>query len=182
VASVSSEEGRYVIRLAHAFGRLLDALILAAALILLATVILVTADIFLRNLSGSSINWANEVSEYALYFMTLLAAPWLLRQGRHVRLDLVLTLVPQRIAWRMEFVTDVLGFFVCLVLLRYGAVITVDSWRAGSITIKNLVFPEWWLLAPLPLTFLLLAIEFLFRMHRLVTGGRARREEATSVG
>lgn len=171
-----------MIRLANAFGRLLDGLIVAAALILLATVVLVSADIFLRNVSGGSINWANEVSEYALYFMTLLAAPWLLRQGRHVRLDLVLTLVPQRIAWRMEFVADVLGFFVCLVLVRYGSIITLDSWRAGSITIKNLVFPEWWLLAPLPITFFLLAVEFVFRMHRLMTGSRGRREEATSVG
>jgi hypothetical protein len=34
-----------------------------------------------------------------------------------------------------------------------------DSWRLGAITIKNLVFPEWWLLAPLPVAFVLLAIE-----------------------
>lgn len=168
--------------LAHAFGRLLDALILIAALLLLAMVALITADISLRNISGGSINWANEVSEYALYFMTLLAAPWLLRQGRHVRLDLILALVSQRVAWRMEMAADVLGFFVCLVLVRYGAVMTLESWRSGSITIKNLVFPEWWLLAPLPAVFVLLAIEFLFRLRRLVGSDRRPRNEATSVG
>ena len=53
-----------------------------------------------------------------------------------------------------------LGLVVCLVLLRYGAAMTIDSARLGAITIKNLVFPEWWLLAPLPITFALLAIEF----------------------
>lgn len=169
-------------RLAHAFGRLFDALIFFAALLLLGIVVVVTADISLRNLSGGSINWANEVSEYALYFMTILAAPWLLRQGRHVRLDLVLTLVPQRIAWRMEMIADVLGFFVCLVLVRYGAVMTYESWRLHSTTIKNLVFPEWWLLAPLPAVFALLAIEFLFRLHRLLSGDSRPRNEATSVG
>jgi TRAP-type C4-dicarboxylate transport system permease small subunit len=169
-------------RLAHAFGRLLDALILIAALILLAMVALVTADISLRNLSGLSIGWANEVSEYALYFMTLFAAPWLLRQGRHVRLDLVLTLVPQRVAWRMEAAADVLGLFVCLVLLRYGGEMTYESWRLDSITIKNLVFPEWWLLAPLPFVFALLTVEFVFRLHRLFIGDRGPRNEATSVG
>jgi TRAP-type C4-dicarboxylate transport system permease small subunit len=56
-----------------------------------------------------------------------------------------------------------------------------DSWRVGAITIKNLVFPEWWLLAPLPVAFVLLAVEFVFRFHRLL-GARARRAEATSVG
>lgn len=169
-------------RLAHAFGRLLDLLILVAALLLLAMVIVVTGDVALRNTVHWSVSWANEVSEYALYIMTLLAAPWLLRQGRHVRLDLVLTLVSPRIAWRMEMAVDALGFFVCLILLRYGAGMTYESWRLGSITIKNLVFPEWWLLAPLPAVFLLLAIEFLFRLQRLLAGNRGRRSEATSAG
>ena len=48
----------------------------------------------------------------------------------------------------------------------YGAVVTVQSARLSSITIKNLVFPEWWLLWPLPVCFALLAIEFAFRLHR----------------
>jgi TRAP-type transport system small permease protein len=153
-----------------------------AALILLAMVAVVSADILLRNLARTSFTWANEVSEYALYLITLLAAPWLLRRGQHVRLDLVLVLVPPRVAWAMELVADAIGFLVCLVLLRYGVAVTLDSWRTGSVTIKNLVFPEWWLLAPLPAVFLLLAIEFVFRFHRLLTGERARRSDAISVG
>lgn len=169
-------------RLAAAFGRLLDALAVVAALILLAMVIVVTADIVLRNTLRSGFVWANEVSEYALYLMTLLTAPWLLRRGQHVRLDIILTLVPQRAAWLMEAAGDVLGFTVCVMLIRYGFGMTHDSWRLGAITIKNLVFPEWWLLAPLPAAFALLAIEFMFRFDRLLKGARARRIEATSVG
>ena len=168
-------------RLSTAFGRLCDALAVLAALILLAMVIVVTADIVLRNTLGGGFAWANEVSEYALYLMTLLTAPWLLRRGQHVRIDIMLTLVPPQIAWLMEAVGDLLGFAVCVVLIRYGFAMTYDSWRLGAITIKNLVFPEWWLLAPLPATFLLLAIEFVFRFDRLLKGARARRIEATSV-
>ena len=118
--------------------------------------------------------------ETALYLMTLLTAPWLLRRGQHVRLDLILTVVPQRVAWLMEAAGDILGFIVCVVLIRYGTGMAYDSWRLGAITIKNLVFPEWWLLAPLPTCFILLAIEFIFRFHRLLLN-REKREEATSV-
>ncbi len=168
-------------RASSLFGRLFDALAFIAALVLLAMVIVVTADILLRNLTRGGIVWSNEVTEYALYLITLLTAPWLLRRGQHVRLDIVLTLVPPRIAWLMEALGDVLGFLVCLVLVRYGVAMTVDSARLGAITIKNLVFPEWWLLAPLPITFALLAVEFVFRFHRLMTGERGRRVEATSV-
>jgi TRAP-type C4-dicarboxylate transport system permease small subunit len=169
-----------VTRLSAAYGRLLDALAVAAALILFGMVALVTADILLRNLTRVGFAWANEISEYGLYLMTLLVAPWLLRRGQHVRLDLVLVTVPARAARTMELIADVIGLGVCLVLLRYGVGITLESWRLGSITIKNLVFPEWWLLAPLPAAFLLLALEFVFRMHRLGAGGR--RQDATSVG
>ena len=137
-------------RLSNAFGRLLNALAILAALTLLAMVVMVTADILLRNLTRTGFPWANEVSEYALYVITLLTAPWLLRRGQHVRIDLVLTLVPARVGWLMEAAADVLGFVVCLVMMRYGVKMTIDSAVLGSITIKNLVFPEWWLLWPLP--------------------------------
>jgi TRAP-type transport system small permease protein len=170
-----------VTKISRLFGRVLDAFAVVAALILLAMVVIVTADILLRNLAALSISWSNEVTEYSLYLITLLTAPWLLRRGQHVRLDIILTLVPPRIAWLMEVVGDVLGFAVCLVLVHYGAAMTIDSARLGAITIKNLVFPEWWLLAPLPTAFVLLAIEFVFRFERLLRGERARRIEATSV-
>ena len=46
-------------RLSAIFGRLLDALAVAAALILLAMVIVVTADIVLRNTVRGGFVWAN---------------------------------------------------------------------------------------------------------------------------
>jgi TRAP-type C4-dicarboxylate transport system permease small subunit len=169
-------------RISAAFGKFLDMLAVAAAFILLAMVVLVSADIVLRNLTRTGFPWANEISEYALYAMTLLTAPWLLRRGQHVRIDLALTLVPLRIAFAMEALADILGFAVCLVMMRYGIKMVVDSAMLGSITIKNLVFPEWWLLAPLPICFALIAAEFAFRFDRLLRGGGGRRIEATSVG
>jgi len=81
----------------------------------------------------------------------------------------------------MEAISDVLGFAVSIVLVRYGLAVTLDSARLGAVTIKNLVFAEWWLLAPLPVAFALLAIEFVFRFQRLMGSDRTRRLEATSV-
>lgn len=168
-------------RLSAGFERLLNVLAAVAALMLLAMVLLVTTDIVLRNLTRTGFPWSNEVSEYALYLITLMTAPWLLRRGQHVRVDLALTMVPPRVAWMMEAASDVLGGAVCLLMTRSGLIMTFQSWQLGSITIKNLVFPEWWLLAPLPIAFILLAIEFVFRLHRLLMGGHERRVEATSV-
>ena len=169
-------------RLSSLLGRLFDFLATLAAVTLLAMVTLVTADIILRNTLGIGFAWSNEVTEYALYLITLLTAPWLLRGGQHVRIDVMLVIVPPRVAWVCEAAADVIGLAASLALVWYGAVMTVQSARLGSLTIKNLVFPEWWLLWPLPVCFALLALEFMFRFGRLMNAPRTRRIEATSVG
>jgi len=169
-------------RLSALLARLFDLLAVVAALILLAMVVLVTADIVLRNTARVGFAWANEITEYALYLITLLTAPWLLRRGQHVRIDMALVLMPPRLAWIMEAAADIVGLAASLVLIWYGSVMTAQSARLGSLTIKNLVFPEWWLLWPLPVCFVLIAIEFVFRFHRLMGAPRTRRIEATSVG
>lgn len=75
--------------LSDLYGKLLDVLAMIAALLLLAMAIIVTGDIVLRNAVNKSFVWSNEVSVSALYLITLLTAPWLLRRGQHVRLDLL---------------------------------------------------------------------------------------------
>jgi TRAP-type C4-dicarboxylate transport system permease small subunit len=168
-------------RLSYFCERLFNTMAAVAALLLLAMVLLVTADIVLRNTARFGFPWANEITEYALYLTTLLTAPWLLRRGQHVRIDMVLVFVPPRIAWVMEALADLVGFAASVILVWYGTVMTLQSARLSSLTIKNLVFPEWWLLAPLPICFALLAFEFVLRFHRLMAGPRTRRVEATSV-
>src|SRR5437764_15437758 len=169
-------------RLSSLFARLFDVLALVGALLLLVMVALVTADLVLRNTVGTGFAWANEVTEYALYLITLLTAPWLLRRGQQVRIDMALVLVPPQLAWAFEAAGDIIGLAGSLALVWYGAVMTAQSARLGSLTIKNLVFPEWWLLAPLPICFALLTLEFVFRFRRLMGAPRTRRHEATSVG
>ena len=169
-------------RLSDLFERLFNALAVVAALTLFAMVMLTTADIVLRNIARVGFPWANEVTEYALYLITLLTAPWLLRRGQHVRIDMALALVPPRVAWLLEALADLLGLAASLVLIWYGTIMTVQSARLSSLTIKTLVFPEWWLLWPLPACFVLVALEFMFRFHRLMRAPRMRRLEATSVG
>lgn len=168
-------------RLSAAYGRLLSFFALIGALVLFGMVALITLDVVIRNVSPHAIAWADEVTEYGLYALTLLTAPWLLRQGQHVRLDLLLGLVPPVVAWALEIIADVVGFLGCAVMVRYGIYMTLQSAALGSMTIKTLVFPEWWTLAPLPVFFGLTAFEFVFRLHRLITGPRTKRSDAISV-
>lgn len=168
--------------LTAAYDRLLDGLAAAAGLLVLAMVGLITVNVTIRALGWGVIGWTDEVSEYAIYAVTVMAAPWLLRQGQHVRVDITVRALPPLAGWLLELLADALGIAISLVLLWYAASAVRDSARTGSITIKTLVFPEWWVLTPLPLCFLLLAVEFSRRLVRLACGPRAPRPSAGGLG
>jgi TRAP-type transport system small permease protein len=164
------------------FDSLLEKLFFAACAVLFFMMLMICADVFLRNVpllkSLNGLSWADEISEYMLYLMTMLTAPWLLRQGRHIRVDILLHAIPARVGWYCEWITDVTALACCLVMVVAGTEATYASYSSGMLTIKTLITPEWWSLAPLPITFLLLAIEILFRMQRLAQGPRAARNDA----
>lgn len=163
------------------FGRLLDGMMLVACLLLLFMTLLIGADVALRNMKLGGVSWSNEVSEYILYLITLLAAPWLLRAGQHIRVDILLRAIPRRAGWALEWLGDVLGLVCSLYFVWYGWKVLAASYSSGAVSIKTLVMPEWWLLVPMPLAFVAVSIEFVFRMWRLAQGEKKPREDAVSA-
>jgi TRAP-type C4-dicarboxylate transport system permease small subunit len=125
--------------------------------------------------------WANEVTEYALYFITMLTAPWLLRQGQHIRVDVLLRVMPRTLAWYFEWAADLIALVCCSLIAFYGFKAVLSSHAIGGTVVKVISVPEWWLLAPLPVAFVLLAVEVLFRMQRLYAGERGPRTDAVSA-
>ena len=173
-------------RLEAAYGRLLEAFALVACALVLGMTVMICADVLLRNLriipGVAGLAWSNEISEAMLYLVTMLTAPWLLRRGQHIRVDVVLRAVPRRVGWVFEWTTDIVGLACCLIIAGYGARAALASYKAGSMSIKTLITPEWWLLSVLPVAFLALSLEMLFRMRRLALGPRAPRDDAVSTG
>jgi len=170
-----------MLTLSRWYGHLLDGMLSAAGLVLLFMTMMIGADVLLRNIGAGGIPPSNELSEDSLYLIILLAAPGLLRQGRHIRIDIVLRVLPQRIGWLLEWVGDVAGLVCCLFFVWYGTRVAAASFLSESVSIKTLVMPEWPLLAPMPAAFALLAVEFGFRMHRLASAERRPREDAVSA-
>jgi len=147
--------------------------------------LIICVDVLLRNVALfptlRGLDWSNEVSEAFLYLITLLVAPWLLRRGQHIRVDILLRAIPKRLAWTLEWACDAIALACCVVMVFYGTQMAAASRAAGSLSIKTLVTPEWWLLAPLPVAFALIAVEVLFRMRRLYFAERAPRTDAVSA-
>jgi len=170
----------------RAYGRLLEVFAVAACALILGMTLMICADVLLRNVrvvpGVAGLAWANEISEAMLFLVTLLTAPWLLRRGQHIRVDIVLRAVPPRVGWLFEWAVDLLGLGCCALIAWYSARAALASFNAGSLSIKTLVTPEWWLLTVLPAAFTCLTIEMLFRMRRLWLAERTPRDDAVSTG
>lgn len=172
-------------RISAQYARFLAALALLGCALLMAMMCIIVADVLLRNIPipglPRGLAWSNEISELMLYLITMSVAPWLLRLGQHIRVDIVLQALEPEVAWRLEWVSDVLGLGCCVVIAWYGTQAAWSSYASGAVNIKTLVTPEWWGLAPLPLVFVLLGIEMVFRMVRLHRGKRGPRHDAVSA-
>ena len=142
-----------------AYPRLLQGLAACAAVLLGAAAAAISFDVVARNLGLGTLPWILEVSEYVLPLATFLVAPWLLYRNEHVRLDILLG----GRAW-LRHAADLVGLAVSGVLVVYGVRTILNSAQQGAMVFKSVVFPEWWLYAPVPLCFALLSFEFVRRL------------------
>ncbi|MRX51953.1 TRAP transporter small permease subunit [Paracoccus sp. S-4012] len=131
--------------------------------------LLVATDIVVRNLALARWPWLNEVTEYLLTLSTFLGAPWVLRHGGHVNIDILLRLMSPAVARVVVRVSYVLGAVICGICAWLAITVLLDSRASGAAVFKNLVFPEWWLMLPMVWCFTLSTIEFVLRI-----GGEVR--------
>lgn len=144
---------------------------MAAGLVVVALALLISFDVVIRNLGLGNFPWLLEVSEYAIYITTFLAAPWVLHQGAHVRVDLLINATPERFSRALELLVSVGGAVISGFLVYHGMLVTAEAWQLNAIVIKELPIAEWVLLIVIPVSASLLLLEFVLRGVRVVRGG-----------
>lgn len=152
--------------LENGFHRLLFGLIIIVAASIGIITVLIPLNLLLIKMQWGSLWWLNEGVEYCLYVGVFLGAPWVLQQGAHVRVDIVLAALPQSGAIQVERLVSCIGAAICAVLCFYGARATLIEFQDGTLPDKDLRIANWLMLAVLTASFLLLALEFLFRLRR----------------
>lgn len=138
------------------FDRLIDALALGSALLLVLLTLLIVTDVSARTLRLFSIPWSLEATEYMLYGLTFCGAPWLLRDEGHIAVEILLERLSAPARRRMRRVTDALGVLICGVLFVYACRVLWSSYASGTMIRKSFEFPEWYTYVIVPPVMLLL--------------------------
>jgi TRAP-type C4-dicarboxylate transport system permease small subunit len=138
------------------FDVLIDALaIVAGALIVLLTA-LVVVDVAARSLRVFTLPWSLEATEYMLYAVTFLGAPWVLRERGHIAIELVVERLPARGRALVGRLAECAGAAVCAVLFTYACRVAWQSYASGIMVQKSFTFPEWVAYAGIPPVMLVL--------------------------
>jgi TRAP-type C4-dicarboxylate transport system permease small subunit len=126
----------------------------------------ISLDVGLRYFEIGNLPGMQEIIEYVLFAGVFLSAPWVLRLGAHVRVDVIVYALPTRIARTIDQMLDILGLIICVVLVWFGWINLSHAFETGSTQMKYFHVPEWWLLIVFELSFVLLSVEFLSRLIR----------------
>ncbi len=138
----------------------------SAGVALACLAVLISIDVAIRNLGVGNFTWLLEVSEYVLFAATFLAAPWVLRENAHVRVDLLLSSLPPAASRLLAISADCLGMLISAVLTWYALRVTADAVHRGDLIYKELVVPEWPFFLIVVISGGLLIIEFALRLIR----------------
>lgn len=120
----------------------------------------ISLEVMGRALGFGVMRGAVDFTEYAMYGMALLAAPWILHHKAHVRVMILAEILPLGRRNLLAILADALSAAVCLVLAWYAWGNFVTSFLRGEMIFGELVVPEWYLQWQAPLAFALLAVGF----------------------
>jgi len=131
-----------------------------SGLMLVWLMVSVIASVLMRNGGVQPFAWLFTSAEYSLLYMTMLGAPWLVREKGHVHIELVTAALPgpmQRLLSRAVAATCVL---VCAILAWKGVELVMTNLERGDVDTRAYYFPRWLLTIAFPTSFGLMAIEF----------------------
>ena len=146
--------------IAKAYDVLLYGLAGLAALLIAAMMVVITLDVVVRNFGYQSSSHLFTFTEYALLFVPCMGAPWLVRQKGHIYVEILLMhLTPRTKKWLMRGI-GVACIAVCLTIAWYGFGITIADFRGNEKDVRSFDMPRWMIVGWIPLSFLMMGIEF----------------------
>ena len=132
-----------------------------AAALIVAMMVVITLDVVLRNLGYQSSAHFFTFTEYALLVVPCLGAPWLVREKGHIYVEILLMHLDRRRRAALRHAIGIVCIVVCAVLAWYGFEVTLRDFVANEKDVRSLDMPRWIVVGFVPLSFAMMALEFL---------------------
>lgn len=147
-------------RLAHLYPGLLRGLAMVSAGLLLWLMVSIVISVAMRNAGLQPFAWLFTSSEYALLYLTMLGAPWLVRERGHVHIELLTAALPGPMRRALSRAVAGACMLTCAILAWKGAELVATNLARGDYDVRAYFFPRWMLTIAFPVSFALMTLEF----------------------
>lgn len=144
----------------RAYNRLVDALAALSGVMLLWLMVAVVSSVVIRNLGLQPPAWLFSSTEYSMFYLTLLGAPWLVREKGHVYIEVAITHLPPKV---LNVVTRLVMFLcagISFVLAWKGLELVISNIQNNDYDVRTYFIPMWIFTVAYPVSFLLMGLEF----------------------
>ncbi len=158
------------------FDRVIKFFAVVAGVLLLLITLFVSYSVILRYSGFRPPIWILQFTEYGLLWVTFLAAAWLLKHEKHIRIDTLVMRFSPKTQQIFNLVVSVLGIAVCFIIFWFGTQKTLDLYTREILDVKGVIVPLYPLFLIIPLGGLMLLIQFIRNFLELLKapGGSER--------
>ncbi len=145
------------------FDHVLNVLAAFSCVLFFAMVFTISYQVVMRFFFNMPPLWVSDFVEYSMLGATLLGSAYVLREERHIEVDLITGFMTPDHQIFMKIITSVAGFITCAILAWYAAITVWDNFSRGIIVTKTMDFPKYIALMPIFIGAFLLTVQFLRR-------------------
>ena len=156
----------------------MNGLMLFACALIVVDCLLIVVDVSLRNLGLQPPAYTVALTEYSLLYMTMAAAPWLVRERAWIVVEVLYRRTGPALRARMDQLIFGLCALVSVAVAVLAGILAVEGALRGEVEIRSLDMPRWALFLPVTVGFAMMAVEFLRCLMRGDSMSQAEAEQA----
>ena len=134
--------------------------------LLLAMLLLASSQIFLRNLFDIGLVWADPLLRIMLLWLGLLGALAASRDNKHISIDVLTRLLPERLQLYSHLFTALFTASVSGLIAYHSARFVLSEFEEHTMAVAGI--PAWCFEVIIPLTFALIALRYLLHFSQHV--------------
>lgn len=134
--------------------------------ILLAVMTVVMAsEVVMRYFVGHSLIWAEELVRYLFIWFIFLGSAYCIPVRQHITVDLLVQVLPEKVAHGIECITTVLWTLLCGVMTYLTASYTMTVFLRGEVS-TALHVPMWAIYLAMPTGFFLMTVRLIIVFYQ----------------
>ena len=146
------------------FDKILVVLFWIAGALLIFSTVGTCIDVILRYCFNRPIHWMLEITEYIMLYIPFLGAALVLKEDGHIRVDILISHLSDRMRAWLNIITSLVGGLVMLTYTVFGGQVTLDYYKRGIPSLESLKTPMFLILMIIPIGGFFFAIQFFRQM------------------